>query len=138
MSVYSIMLLVKIYVSLLVCIIIYLIHGCICMCTWLDNLILIYYELYLCYLFKTFKSIVFWLVTGPLVSVFLPASSRMRQAYTPGSQCSYFNKFNMFIAFCIHYNISLHNHNLNNVISFGEFLASSGLSTHNYHLNISH
>lgn len=65
----------------------------------------------------------------PLASVYTRDSHRMWQAYTPGSPCSYYNyKFNMFIAFCIYYNISLNQHNVNNVISFLEFPTESGLS----------
>ena len=54
---------------------------------------------------------------------------RLRQAYAEGSSCSYYNKFNLLLLFCIHYDLNVRVLTVNNVISFIEMLAYSGLST---------
>ena len=52
------------------------------------------------------------------------ATTRMKQAYAPGSHRSYYNKYVMFLTFCLFYNIDV-----NNCINFIEFLAGSGITT---------
>ena len=40
----------------------------------------------------------------------------------------YYNKFNMFLAFCFHYQIDIYNYHVNHSISCINFLACSGLA----------
>ena len=69
------------------------------------------------------------IISGPLSSTFARASTRIRQAYAEGSRCSYYNKFNILLSFCIYYNLDFNNLSINNCIFFLEILATSGLST---------
>ena len=69
------------------------------------------------------------IISGRLSATFTRASARIKQAYAMGSRCSYYNKFNTLLAFCIYDNINIVNFNTNNAVSFKKMLASSGLST---------
>ena len=68
-------------------------------------------------------------ISGPLYSTFSRASTSIRQANAVGSRCSYYNKFNKQVSFCLYYNLNINSLSVNICISFLEMLASSGLST---------
>ena len=82
----------------------------------------------------TFPFIVF---IGRLASTYTRAAATMTKAYAAGSQKSYFNKFNILLLFCAHFQIEAQSMNVNNIICFVQFLVDSRLSTPTIHTYIS-
>ena len=76
-------------------------------------------------------------ITGRLASNYTRAAARMREAYVPGSQWSYYNKFHVLLLFSFHYHLYIQSFNVNNVICFIQFLVDSRLSTLTIHTYLS-
>ena len=64
-----------------------------------------------------------------MAEIYARATTRMKQAYAPGSHRSYYNKFVMYLTFCLYYDIDVRTISVNNCINFIEFLAGSGITT---------
>ena len=64
-----------------------------------------------------------------MAATYTRAATRIAQAYAPGTQRSYYNKFNIFLCFLSYYKLDIESLNVNNAICYVQFLVDSKLST---------